>query len=67
MNFSPFFHTATLEDTNLTNTPNSNPQLCREFVSIGIHCTKYRGNERPTMLDIYKRLDAMEFPGKHVI
>ncbi|CAH0721150.1 unnamed protein product, partial [Brenthis ino] len=56
---------ASLEDKALIGTLNSNPRLCNEFVSIGIHCTKYRGEERPTMLDIYKRLDAMEFPGKH--
>ncbi|XP_046973081.1 serine/threonine-protein kinase pelle [Vanessa cardui] len=56
---------ATQEDKILRGTQNSYPQLCREFVAIGLHCTKYLRQERPTMLEVYKRLDAMEFPGKH--
>ncbi|CAG4979015.1 unnamed protein product [Colias eurytheme] len=56
---------ATLEDPILKNTPNANPRMCRDFISIGLHCTKYLRQERPTMLEVYKRLDAMEFPGKH--
>ncbi|XP_045455398.1 serine/threonine-protein kinase pelle-like [Melitaea cinxia] len=55
---------ATEEDKNIRGSQNSNPQLCREFVSIGLHCTKYLRQERPTMLEVYKRLDAMDFPGK---
>ncbi|KAJ0170850.1 hypothetical protein K1T71_013622 [Dendrolimus kikuchii] len=55
---------ATLEDPVIRGTPNSNPQLCRDFASIAVHCTKYARHERPTMLEVYKQLDAMELPGK---
>ncbi|CAH2097045.1 unnamed protein product [Euphydryas editha] len=57
---------ATEEDKNIRGSQNSNPQLCREFVNIGLHCTKYLRHERPTMLEVYKRLDAMNFPGKEI-
>ncbi|XP_026754171.1 serine/threonine-protein kinase pelle isoform X1 [Galleria mellonella] len=56
---------ASLEDRLLQGTPHSNPGLCREFVAIGVHCTKYSRGDRPTMLEVYKRLDNLEFPGKH--
>ncbi|VVD05287.1 unnamed protein product [Leptidea sinapis] len=56
---------ALLEDPILRGTPNSNPHLCREFITIGIHCTKYLKKERPTMLEVFKRLDALEFPAKY--
>ncbi|XP_045780391.1 serine/threonine-protein kinase pelle [Maniola jurtina] len=58
---------ASLEDRSLQAIQNSNPQLCREFVAIGLHCTKYMRQERPTMFDVYKTLDAMELPGKQYI
>ncbi|XP_060806952.1 serine/threonine-protein kinase pelle [Amyelois transitella] len=54
-----------LEDSKLRGTPHSNPPLCREFISVGIHCTKYDRHQRPTMLEVYKRLDSLDFPGKH--
>ncbi|XP_039760740.1 serine/threonine-protein kinase pelle isoform X2 [Pararge aegeria] len=56
---------ASLEDRSLQAIQNSNPQLCREFVSIGLHCTKYMRQERPTMFDVYKTLDAIDLPGKN--
>ncbi|CAK1541086.1 unnamed protein product [Leptosia nina] len=56
---------ATLEDRVLRGTANSNGPLCRTFIDIGLHCTKLVRHERPTMLDVYKRLDAIEFPDKH--
>ncbi|CAG9569500.1 unnamed protein product [Danaus chrysippus] len=54
------------EDRILKAINNSNVHLCREFVSIGLHCTKYSRQERPNMLEVYKRLNAMEFPGKNL-
>ncbi|CAG4967397.1 unnamed protein product [Parnassius apollo] len=56
---------ATLEDRNIRGTPNSNPTLCREFAAIGLHCTQYNRQERPTMLEVYKRLDGMNLPEKY--
>lgn len=58
---------ATFEDPVLRDTTNSNPQLCRDFASIAINCTKHARHERPTMLEVYKQLDAMDLPGKHLI
>ncbi|KAM3960668.1 serine/threonine-protein kinase pelle isoform 2-T2 [Aphomia sociella] len=56
---------ASLEDPALRGTPHSNPALCREIVTLSVHCTKYSRADRPTMLEVYKRLDNLEFPGKH--
>ncbi|XP_028175815.1 serine/threonine-protein kinase pelle, partial [Ostrinia furnacalis] len=56
--------TAQYEDRVLYGTPHSNPQLCREFINMGIHCTSYQRNERPKMLEVYKRLDSMMHPPK---
>ncbi|XP_037295892.1 serine/threonine-protein kinase pelle [Manduca sexta] len=58
---------ASLEDPLLYGTANSNPLLCRQFMSIAIDCTKYARYERPSMLDVYKRLDVMELPGKYFV
>ncbi|XP_068625595.1 serine/threonine-protein kinase pelle [Battus philenor] len=52
----------TLEDRNLRGTPLSNVELCCEFISIGLHCTQYDRQQRPTMLRVYKRLDALATP-----
>ncbi|XP_022123457.2 serine/threonine-protein kinase pelle [Pieris rapae] len=54
-----------LEDRILRGTPNSNPTLCSAFIDIGLHCTRLIRHERPSMLDVYKRLDAIDFPDKH--
>ncbi|CAH0401606.1 unnamed protein product [Chilo suppressalis] len=56
--------TAIYEDPALQGTPNSNPQVCRDFIDIGIHCTKYARHERPNMLEVYKKLNGMIVPGK---
>lgn len=56
---------ATLEDPAIRNTTHSNPPMCREFFAIGLHCTKYERRERPTMLDVYKRLDALQIQGEN--
>ncbi|CAH2059457.1 unnamed protein product, partial [Iphiclides podalirius] len=53
---------AMLEDGNIRGTPSSNPPLCLEFIRIGLHCTQYNRQERPTMLEVYKRLDSMNIP-----
>ncbi|KAL0860918.1 hypothetical protein ABMA27_009450 [Loxostege sticticalis] len=55
--------TALYEDRMLYGTQHSNPPLCREFINIGIHCTRYQRSERPKMLEVYKRLDSMMAPG----
>ncbi|XP_049880706.1 serine/threonine-protein kinase pelle isoform X2 [Pectinophora gossypiella] len=56
--------TAYLEDRMIIGTELSNPHLCREFIAIGIHCTSYARHQRPTMLQVFKRLDNMQFNGK---
>ncbi|CAB3227560.1 unnamed protein product [Arctia plantaginis] len=53
---------ATLEDPVIRGTAYSNPSMCREFFSIGLHCTKFKRNERPTMLEVFKRLNAFQTP-----
>lgn len=53
---------ALLEDPGLRDTRNSNPAMCREFIAIGMHCTRYLRRERPTMLEVYKRLDQTKLP-----
>ncbi|GBP32555.1 hypothetical protein EVAR_23967_1 [Eumeta japonica] len=54
-----------LEDPILKRMQNSNPELCRSIIAIGINCTKYARQERPSMLEIYQALDKMEFQGKN--
>ncbi|CAD0205546.1 unnamed protein product [Chrysodeixis includens] len=56
---------ASLEDPVLRGTAHSYPALCRAFVSIGLHCTKFQRHERPTMLEVYKKLNDMDVPGKN--
>ncbi|XP_075986679.1 serine/threonine-protein kinase pelle [Anticarsia gemmatalis] len=58
---------ATLEDPVIRNTPLSDPRMCREFFAIGLHCTMYERRERPTMLQVYKQLDAMQIPANNFI
>lgn len=56
---------ATLEDPVLRETAYSNSAMCREFFAIGQHCTRHKRNERPTMLEVFKRLDALQLPDKN--
>ncbi|XP_026323012.1 serine/threonine-protein kinase pelle isoform X1 [Hyposmocoma kahamanoa] len=55
----------TLEDRMISGTQLSNSQLCKEFIEIGIHCTAVSRRERPNMMQVYKKLDAMNFPGRN--
>ncbi|KAI8423162.1 hypothetical protein MSG28_014222 [Choristoneura fumiferana] len=58
---------AILEDPKLYGTANSFPWLCREFILLGLNCTRTARSERPTMLEVYKRLDALDVPGKNFV
>lgn len=64
LNFSKpnIFVTATLEDPVLRNTVHSNPTMCRAFIAIGLHCTKFMRHHRPSMLEVYKQLNDMDVP-----
>ncbi|KAH9635772.1 hypothetical protein HF086_011305 [Spodoptera exigua] len=53
---------ATLEDPVLLGTNQSNPAMCLAFIAIGLHCTKYARHQRPTMLEVYKKLNDMKGP-----
>ncbi|XP_052744872.1 serine/threonine-protein kinase pelle isoform X3 [Bicyclus anynana] len=57
---------ATLEDRSLAAIQDSSPQMCREFVRAGLLCTERARRLRPAMSDVYRRLDALQLPGKHV-
>ncbi|XP_072934943.1 serine/threonine-protein kinase pelle [Epargyreus clarus] len=49
---------ASLEDPALDSSAR-NPALCRMFVHIGVECTARARHERPPLLHVYRRLDAM--------
>ncbi|KAJ8715564.1 hypothetical protein PYW07_010046 [Mythimna separata] len=53
---------ATLEDPVLRGTAHSNPAMCRAFIAIGLHCTKFMRHHRPSMLEVYKQLNDMDVP-----
>nr|XP_049705309.1 serine/threonine-protein kinase pelle-like isoform X3 [Helicoverpa armigera] len=56
---------ATLEDPVLRGSVHASPTMCRAFVAIGLHCTKFLRQQRPTMLDVYKKLKEMEVPNNN--
>ncbi|XP_041985260.1 serine/threonine-protein kinase pelle [Aricia agestis] len=49
---------ATLEDPILRGI-GSNPALCREVVALGLTCTHQERRRRPTMLHVYRTLEAL--------
>ncbi|KAL4708593.1 hypothetical protein ACJJTC_014201 [Scirpophaga incertulas] len=51
--------TAIHEDVRIRNTAFSQPQMCRDFISIGLDCTETDRTLRPNMLTVFKTLDGM--------
>ncbi|CAG9138570.1 unnamed protein product [Plutella xylostella] len=48
-----------LEDPILRATNDSNPQLCAAMVAIGIACTEPARRQRPSMLTVYRQIEAL--------